>query len=62
LDVLRSAWLQPEAQGPEEMHWVADIKNVSTLSERLGITDMVDIRMAEEQGHGVSRETELGVP
>ena len=62
---MRSARLQPEAQASEEMRWVADIKDVPTLSERierLGITKMVDVRMAEERGHEVSRETEVGRP
>ena len=72
LEVLRSAWEQPESQTLEEMYWISactkmtrsqDIFSIPSLSERmeqLGATKLVDVRMAEEQEREVDREVEPG--
>jgi len=67
LEILRNAWLQPESQTLEEMYWItpvakvcAGISSAPSLSERieqLGVTKMVDARMAEEQECEVHHET-----
>jgi hypothetical protein len=68
LENLRSAWLQSDSQTLEEMYWTAactdmtlEINNVPSLSQRiqqLGVTKLVDIRMAEEQEREVNHEVE----
>jgi len=68
LAVLRNAWLQPESQTLEEMYWIApgtklchEIHSVPSLSgriEQLGVTKLVDGRMAEEQEREVNHEIE----
>ena len=70
LEVLRNAWLQSESQLLEEMYWTAevakmspDINSVPLVSERikrLGVTKMVDARMAEEQEQEVNHEVDPG--
>jgi hypothetical protein len=72
LRILRKAWLQSESQTLEEMYWTAsgskiisEIKGVPFLSERierLGVTRLVNIRMAEEQEREVHREIEGIIP
>jgi hypothetical protein len=65
--VLRNAWLQPESRTLEEMYWDAagdmspEIYSIPSLSERikqLGVTKLVDVRMAEEQEREVDHEVE----
>jgi len=66
LEILRNVWLQPESQTLKEMYWIAPvakvragISSVSSLSERieqLGVTKLVDTRMAEEQECEVHHE------
>jgi len=68
LSVLQNAWLQSESRTLEEMFWITsgaqtrpEIDNVSSISqrmERLGITKLVDIRIAEEQEREVNREVD----
>ena len=70
LEVLRSAWQQPESQTLEEMYWISagtrkarshDICSIPSLSERierLGATELVDVRMTEEQEREVNHEVE----
>jgi len=71
LEILRNVWLQPESQTLEEMYWTAPavakvrsgISSAPSLSERierLGVTNMVDARMAEEQECEVNHETDPG--
>jgi hypothetical protein len=72
LEVLRSAWEQPESQTLEEMYWISactkmtrsqDIYSIPSLSERMeqfGATKLVDVRMAEEQEREVNHEVEPG--
>ena len=70
LEILRNAWLQPESRTLEEMYWIApaakvfaSISSIPSLSkriERLGVTNMVDSRMAEEQEHEVNHELDPG--
>jgi hypothetical protein len=72
LRVLRKAWLQAESQTLEEMYWTAsgsktisEIKGVPSLGERierLGVTKLVNVRMAEEQEREVHREIEVTIP
>ena len=69
-EVLRNAWLQPESRTLEEMYLVApgastsmgpEINNITSLSERiklLGVTKLVDVRIAEEQEREVNHEVE----
>jgi len=71
LAVLRNAWLQSESQTLEEMYWIApgtklchEINSIPSLSERieqLGVTKLVDARMAEEQEREVNHEVEQEV-
>lgn len=70
LEILRSAWQQPESQTLEEMYWISagakkdrshEISSISSLSERieqLGATKLVDARMTEEQECEVNHEVE----
>jgi hypothetical protein len=72
LRILRKAWLQSESQTLEEMYWTAsgckiisEIKGVPSLGERierLGVTKLVNVRMAEEQEREVHREIEIIIP
>ena len=69
LEVLRGAWLQRESRTLEEMYSVAPCDRVNpemhsapSLSQRideLGITNLIDVRIAEEQEREVDREVEL---
>ena len=69
LRILREAWLQSDSQTLEEMYWtasgskiVSEIKCVPSLNERmerLGVTKLVDVRMAEEQEREVHREIQI---
>ena len=68
LKVLKRAWLQRESRTLEEMYWdtrgVAispEIKSTPSLNERikqLGVTQLVDVRMAEEQEREMDHEKE----
>jgi len=70
LEVLRSAWQQPESQTLEEMYWISagtkkarshDMYRIPLLSERielLGATKLVDVRMTEEQEREVNHEVD----
>ena len=68
VNVLRSAWLQPESRTLEEMYWAkpgaavsAEIYGISALRERierLGVPRLVDIRVAEEQEREADHEIE----
>jgi len=68
-EVLRGAWLQRESRTLEEMYSVApctlmnpEINSIPSLSQRieqLGITRLVDVRIAEEQEREVDHEVEL---
>jgi hypothetical protein len=71
LTVLKKAWLQPEARTLEEMYdpvskardagLYQEIKDVPSLHkrlERLGVTQLTDVRMAEEQEREVNHEVE----
>jgi hypothetical protein len=70
--VLREAWLQSESRTLEEMYWIEsgaqmrqEIKNVPSLRERverLGVTKLIDGRMAEEQEREVNHEVETENP
>ena len=72
LTVLRNAWLQSESQTLEEMYWIApgtklchEINSIPSLSgriEQLGVTKLVDARMAEEQEREVNHEVEQDIP
>jgi hypothetical protein len=67
-EVLRNAWLQPESRTLEEMYWVTpgaamsaemyDIPSLRERIERLGVTRLVDVRMAEEQEREADHEIE----
>jgi len=69
LDVLRGAWLQREARPLEEMYSVSpctsvnpEINSTPSLSQRieqLGITRLIDVRIAEEQEREVDHQVEL---
>ena len=69
LEVLKSAWLQRESRTLEEMYgpvpdatMSSEINTISSLRERverLGVTKMADVRMAEEQEREVDHEVEL---
>jgi hypothetical protein len=69
---LREAWLQSESRTLEEMYWIEsgtqmrqEINNVPSLRERverLGVTKLIDSRMAEEQEREVNHEVETGNP
>ena len=68
LDQLRSIWLQPESRTLEEMYWVTpgvavshemyDISSLRKRIERLGVTRLVDVRVAEEQEREADHEIE----
>jgi len=68
LEVLRNAWVQRESRTLEDMYSVtphaemkAEIDSVASLCdriERLGITKLVDVRMAEEQEQEQEQEQE----
>ncbi|KAH9038807.1 hypothetical protein EDB85DRAFT_392096 [Lactarius pseudohatsudake] len=71
LGVLRNSWLQRESRTLEEMYEPApnaqiaglspEIKGVPSLRERLerlGVTQLTDVRMAEEQEREVNHEVE----
>ncbi|KAI9432124.1 hypothetical protein H4582DRAFT_2084063 [Lactarius indigo] len=72
LKVLRSSWLQPESKTLEEIYepvsraqgaWLGpEINSVPSLRERLerlGVTRLTDVRMAEEQEREVNHEVEV---
>jgi hypothetical protein len=71
LDLLREAWLQPESRTLEQMYGgVSDMQGIGASSElasipalsermeRLGVTNLTDVRMAEEQEREVNHEIE----
>ncbi|KAF8260775.1 hypothetical protein EI94DRAFT_1747586 [Lactarius quietus] len=70
LAILKGAWLQPESRTLEEMYdpgkkvegtGFREINEVSSLRERLellGVTQLTDVRMAEEQEREVNHEIE----
>ena len=70
LDVLRSAWQQPESRTLEEMYWIPagtkmawshDVYSIPALCERiewLGCTKLVNVRVAEEQEREVNHEVD----
>ena len=68
LNVLRNAWLQPESRTLEEMYWAkpgaavsAEMYGIPALRERierLGVTRLVDVRVAEEQEREADHEIE----
>jgi hypothetical protein len=68
LKVLKNAWLQRESRTLEEMYWVApsvatspEINSIPSLNERmiqLGVTQLVDVRIAEEQEREMDHEKE----
>jgi hypothetical protein len=74
--LLRDAWLQPESRTLEEMYWVTPgaavspemygIPSLRERIERLGVTQLVDARVAEEQereaDHEVERERHIERP
>ncbi|KAI9447738.1 hypothetical protein H4582DRAFT_2137682, partial [Lactarius indigo] len=79
LGVLRNSWLQPESKTLEEMYepvsgaqgavLSSEINSIPSLRERLerlGVTRLIDVRMAEEQerevNHEVERERHLELP
>ena len=72
LGVLRNSWSQPESRTLEEMYepvsttqgselgpGISDIPSLRERLERLGVTQLVDVRMAEEQEREVNHEAEL---
>jgi len=68
LEVLKIAWLQRESRTLEEMYWVTpgvtmspEINTIPSLNERikqLGVTRLVDVRIAEEQEREMDHEKE----
>ncbi|KAF8500764.1 hypothetical protein F5888DRAFT_1888086 [Russula emetica] len=68
LEVLKNAWLQRESRTLEEMYWVTpgvamspETNIIPSLNERikqLGVTQLVDVRIAEEQEREVDHEKE----
>jgi len=68
LDRLRDAWLQPESRTLEEMYSnapcpaitdeVFSVPSMRDRIERLGITELVNVRIAEEQEREVNHEVE----
>jgi hypothetical protein len=68
LEVLKNAWLQRESRTLEEMYWVtpgvamsSEMNGIPSLNERikqLGVTRLVDVRIAEEQEREVDHEKE----
>jgi hypothetical protein len=72
LGVLKNSWLQPESKTLEEMYepvsraqgavFSPEINDIPSLRERLeylGVTRLIDVRMAEEQEREVNHEVEL---
>src|SRR6266404_354217 len=72
LDVLKESWLQPESKTLEEMYEpvsggkrarlgprINDISSLRDRLERFGVTQLTDVRMAEEQEREVSREVDM---
>ncbi|KAH9017600.1 hypothetical protein EDB84DRAFT_1276503 [Lactarius hengduanensis] len=72
LGVLRNSWLQPESKTLEEMYepvpraqgaglgsGINDIPSLRERLEHLGVTQLTDVRMAEEQEREVNHEVEL---
>jgi hypothetical protein len=79
LNSLREAWLQPESRTLEQMYdLVSDVQGIGASleiagipalnerMERLGVSHMVDVRVAEEQerevNHEIERERHVGHP
>jgi len=68
LEPLRGAWLQPESRTLEEMYLnatrpamdreVYSVPSIRERMERLGITELVNVRIAEEQEREVNHEVE----
>ena len=68
LEVLKGAWLQRESRTLEEMYWVTpgvamspEINSIPSLDERikrLGVTRLMDVRIAEEQEREMNHEKE----
>lgn len=71
LQLLENSWLQPESRSLEEMYEPAskaqvagvsvEINDIPSLRERLqllGVTQLIDVRMAEEQEREVNHEVE----
>jgi hypothetical protein len=68
VNVLRNAWLQPESRTLEEMYWAIPgaavslemygIPSVRERIELLGVTRLVDVRVAEEQEREADHEIE----
>jgi hypothetical protein len=71
LTILKNAWLQPESRTLEEMydpvsrardarlyHEIKDVPALHERLERLGVTQLTDVRMAEEQEREVNHEVE----
>jgi hypothetical protein len=68
LNALRDAWLQPESRTLEQMYWVKpgaaispEMNSIPSLRERierLGVTQLVDVTMAEEQEREADHEVE----
>ena len=68
LDLLRDAWLQPESRTLEEMYSdipcpaitdeVFSVPSLHKRMEHLGITELVNVRIAEEQEREVNHEVE----
>ncbi|KAH8992959.1 hypothetical protein EDB92DRAFT_1855898 [Lactarius akahatsu] len=73
LGVLRNSWLQPESKTLEEMYepvsrvsqgaglgpGINSIPSHRERLERLGVTQLTDVRMAEEQEREVNHEIEV---
>ncbi len=68
LNILKNAWLQRESRTLEEMYWVMpsvatspEMNSIPSLTERikqLGVTQLVDVRIAEEQEREMDHEKE----
>ena len=65
IHALRNAWLQPESRTLEDMYWVQpgaamspEMPSLRERIERLGVTRLVDVRMAEEQEREADHEIE----
>ena len=68
MSVLQVAWLQPESRTLEEMYWAMpgaavspEMYSIPSLRERielLGVTRLVDVRVAEEQEREADHEIE----
>ena len=69
LEVLKNAWLQRESRSLEEMYGatpdatmgseICSIPSLKERIERLGVTELTDVRMAEEQEREVNHEVEM---